>query len=448
VTARRFAVVAALAATTAAVVAAPGSASAHTLDNSTVEIELTEDGMSGSVSLSVTALDQAFDAAHRSDVLSDEAYAAQVIAYLDEHLVVTGGDDTVWTEHYTDPERRSVEGIETIDLDITFDVVSGDPTAFTIDYDAIIEAVPAHSAVLVVVDATNRASTPGVFTGDDTSITVGEGTPTAGVADMIGHGFHHVLDGADHLLFLLTLLLPAPLIAADRRWRRGSGLVRSMRSVAHVVTAFTVGHSLTLAATTLGWITVPSALVEVLIAISVAVSALHAIRPLARRGEPMIAAAFGLVHGMAFAGILTDLGLDGATSLITLFAFNIGIELAQLAAIACIFPSLALMAGRRTYTTVRLVGAAMALVAASGWIVERIGLAANPFTPVEEALIAHPWSVVGCVAVLAVAIRLFDHRSVGAAADGSSSGPVSDSSDPTLGLTTRRSPLAAARLEG
>lgn len=416
-TARRFAVVAALAATTAAVVAAPGSASAHSLASSSVTIELTTDDMTGEVSLAVASLDQAFDDDQRSDVLTDEAYAAQVIDYLDEHLTVTGRDGSVWAEHYENFQRRTVEGIETIDVELSVDV-TGDPSEFTIGYDAIIEAVPAHAAVLVVVDATNRASTPGVFTGDDTTITIGEGASPVGVADMIGHGFHHVLDGADHLLFLLTLLLPAPLIAADRRWRHGSGLVRSMRSVAHVVTAFTVGHSLTLAATTLGWITVPSALVEVLIAISVAVSAAHAIRPLARRGEPMIAAAFGLVHGMAFAGILTDLGLDGTTSLVTLFAFNIGIELAQLVAIACVFPSLAFIAERRSYTTVRLVGASSALVAAGGWIVERTGLATNPFTPVEEALVAHPWSVVVCVAALAVAVRLFDRRSVGATCDG------------------------------
>jgi hypothetical protein len=175
-----------------------------------------------------------------------------------------------------------------------------------------------------------------------------------------------------------------------------------------VVTAFTLGHSLTLVATSLGWIAVPSRPVEVVIALSVAVSAVHAIRPLARRGEPMIAAGFGLVHGMAFAGILTDLGVDGSTSLLTLLAFNIGIELAQLAAIACVVPSIFLMSTRRSSGVVRVAGATVALVAAGGWLVDRIGLAPNPFEPVESALVGHPLVVVLAIAALALTLRLID----------------------------------------
>lgn len=409
-TARRFAAVAALAAAAAAVAAAPGSASAHSLASSSVTIELTTDDMSGSISLAVASLDTAFDETHRSDSLTDEQYAAQVIAYLDEHLQVQGPDGTVWTDHYSTLERHSVEGIETIAVDVAFDVDGGDPTAFTITYDAIIEADAAHEAVLVFVDATNRASTPGVFRQDDASITIGEGAAGTGVADMVGHGFHHVLDGADHLLFLLTLLLPAPLLVADGRWRRGTGLGSSLRRVTHVITAFTVGHSLTLLATSFGWISVPTRAVEVVVAASVAVSAVHAIRPLARRGEPMIAAGFGLVHGMAFAGILADLGLRGTTSLGALAAFNVGIELAQLTAVVCVFPSLYLLAARRSGGVVRVAGASIALVAAGGWIVDRLGLGSNPFEPIEQAIVAQPWVVVVGLAALALTIRIVDVR--------------------------------------
>lgn len=405
-TSRRFAVVAALAAATAAVVALPGSASAHSLASSSVTIELTDDDMTGTISVPVASLDQAFDAAHRSTVLDVDAYATQVLAYLDDHLTVAGTDGIVWPEHYADYVRQSVEGIETIAVGVAFDVAGDDPSDFTISYDAIIEALPDHQAVLVFVDATNRASTPGVFTATEPSITIGDGSATIAVGEMIRYGFHHVLDGADHLLFLLTLLLPAPLMAARRRWVPGAGLGSSLRRVTHVVTAFTIGHSLTLVATSLGWITVPSRPVEVLIALSVAVSAVHAIRPLARRGEPMIAAGFGLVHGMAFAGILTDLGLRGSTSVGTLLAFNIGIELAQLAAIACVFPSIFLISTRRSSGVIRVAGATFALVAAGGWLVDRVGLASNPFEPVESALVGHPLVVVLAIAALAVTLRL------------------------------------------
>jgi HupE / UreJ protein len=147
---------------------------------------------------------------------------------------------------------------------------------------------------------------------------------------MVRYGFHHVLEGVDHLLFLIAVLLPAPLIAAAGRWRRGTGPVSTAKAVLRVVTAFTLGHSITLIAAAVGWITVPSRPVEVLIAASVGVAAVHAVRPLAARGEAILATGFGLVHGLAFAGVLSDLGIDGTTSLLSLLAFNVGIELAQL----------------------------------------------------------------------------------------------------------------------
>lgn len=199
-----------------------------------------------------------------------------------------------------------------------------------------------------------------------------------------------MLEGADHLLFLTTLLLPAPLLVAGRRWRRGPGPLATVKKVVHVVTAFTVGHSVTLAASALGWVAVPSRPVEVLIAVSVAVSAAHAIRPLARRGEELIALGFGLVHGLAFAGILADLGLEGTTSVLALFGFNLGIELSQLAVTALVFPSLCVLSRTAAYPAIRVGAATLALVAALGWAVERLGGPANPLEPITDAAVAHP----------------------------------------------------------
>ncbi len=385
-------------------------AAAHTMASSTVTVELTDDSMSGNLVLAVASLDQVFDPGQRSDELTATAYEEQVIAYLQDHLTVRGSDGTVWPETYSGYLRQTTEGIETIDVDLTVDTGDADPADFAIAYDAVIEALPDHEAVLVLVDADNQASTPGVFTASSPSIAVGDGSTSVALGDMARFGFHHVLDGSDHLLFLMTLLLPAPLIAIGGRWRRGPGLGWSLRKVIHVVTAFTIGHSLTLMATSLGWIAVPSAPVEVLIAVSVAVSAVHAIRPLVRGGEPAIAATFGLIHGMAFAGILADLGLSGRTSVLALLAFNVGIELAQLTATALVFPSLALMSSRRSYTALRIGGASIALVAAAAWITDRLGLGADPLTPVEDWVIAHRLVIPALLALGAVAVRLFDQR--------------------------------------
>lgn len=383
---------------------APGTASAHSLASSSVTMIATDDGLDGTLVLAVDPLDQAFDADHRSDDLSPEAYAAQVVAYLDEHLTVRGADGVPWQETWGEVERQSTEGIETLTIPVAIDAGGADPADLAVTYDGVIEAVPDHEAVLVL-ERDGSVSTPGVFSADEPTIVVGDGTTSVAMTAMARFGFHHVLDGADHLLFLLTLLLPAPLVAVAGRWELGPGLRWSLRKVLHVVTAFTLGHSLTLAATALGWIRAPGRPVEVLIAASVAVSAIHAIRPLVRGGEALIAGTFGLVHGLAFAGILAELGLQGSTSVAAVLSFNVGIELAQLTATALVFPSLYLLSTRPGYDRVRVVGASLALIAASAWLVDRVGLVANPLAGVEEAIVASPWMVVVGLAALA-ALRL------------------------------------------
>ena len=116
------------------------------------------------------------------------------------------------------------------------------------------------------------------------------------------------------------------------------------------------------------------------------------------------------MHGLAFAGILTGLGLRGTTSLLALLAFNLGVELAQLTVTATVFPSLYLLARTHFYPAVRVGGAVLAILAALGWVVDRLGLAANPLSGVEDAVIARPWLVVAAVAGLAGAAWLVDRR--------------------------------------
>lgn len=378
---------------------APSTASAHSLDSSTLSVRVGEDSVRTTVSVALETLDEALgtDYATTADV---ETYAADVIAYLDAHLTVTGADGTTWPQTWSEPVRESVEGIASFSVDVTSDPGAADPSSFTIAYDAIIEADATHEAVVVLTDAAGEIATAGVLTASEGSLQIG--AADVGLADMVGYGLHHVLEGADHLLFLVTLLLVAPLVVSAGRWRRRDGVVATGRRVLGVVTAFTIGHSLTLIASALGWVSLPSAPVEVLIAASVGVAAVHAMRPLARRGELVIAGLFGLVHGLAFAGILADLGLDGSPSLLALLAFNVGVELAQLLTVALLFPSLYLASRTRAYPAFRVIAASVALAAAAGWALERLGVVDNPLAGVEDAVIGHPWFVVAGLALVAV----------------------------------------------
>ena len=191
-------------------------------------------------------------------------------------------------------------------------------------------------------------------------------------SNLFGLGMRHIAEGTDHLLFLLVLLLPAPLLATGSRWKGTAGVRRSLLRIAGIVTAFTIGHSLTLTLAAMNVLHVPSRPIEVLIAVSILVSAVHALRPLFPGREAWIAAFFGLIHGLAFATTLDRLGLSRWDRVAGILAFNLGIETMQLMVVALILPSLLLMSRTRAYPVLRIGGALFACAASSAWIAERL----------------------------------------------------------------------------
>ena len=205
-------------------------------------------------------------------------------------------------------------------------------------------------------------------------------------ASLFRLGMRHIGEGTDHLLFLLTLLLPAPLVVSGSRWGPPAPRRQSLLRILGIVTAFTIGHSVTLALAALGIFTVPSRPIEVLIAVSIFVSSLHALRPVIAGKEVWVAGFFGLIHGLAFAVTLERLGLARWQRVAGIFAFNLGIETMQLLVVAAILPSLMLMSGSRAYTIFRTGGAVFAGAASVGWIVERLFDVEMPVDPIVNAL--------------------------------------------------------------
>ena len=206
------------------------------------------------------------------------------------------------------------------------------------------------------------------------------GSVWTGVGSMIKLGMGHIAGGTDHLLFLLVLLLPAPLLVVGGRWGRFGGVRYSLRRLLLLVTAFTLGHSLTLLLGALAWIRVPGQPVEVLIAVSILVSAVHAVRPLFPGREAWIAAGFGLVHGLAFANTLVNLHLDAGPMALSILGFNLGIELMQLFVITLTIPWLIFLSRTPAYQLVRVAGALLAGVAAMAWMIERMTGQSGPLS--------------------------------------------------------------------
>lgn len=190
--------------------------------------------------------------------------------------------------------------------------------------------------------------------------------------DYTKQGVWHIWIGFDHILFLLSLLLPAVLLYRDRQWVGRDGFREAGLDVVRVVTAFTLAHSLTLTLAALGVLALPSRLVESVIAASVIVAALNNLRPLYQRGRVLFAFGFGLLHGFGFASVLADLGLPQGALLLSLIGFNVGVELGQLAIVAVFLPLAWWLRNGFFYRRVVMLGgsAAIALVAAV-WLLER-----------------------------------------------------------------------------
>ncbi|RZI85476.1 MAG: HupE/UreJ family protein [Rubrivivax sp.] len=194
-------------------------------------------------------------------------------------------------------------------------------------------------------------------------------------------GMHHIAIGADHILFLLSLLLVSvwqrpqqarwwPPLSA---WRPRPGWRASLGEVLKLVTAFTVAHSITLALAAFGVLSPPSRWVEALIALSVLVAALDNLLPLLRAPRWIVVFGFGLVHGFGFAGALQDLGLARGDLAAPLLGFNLGVELGQLALVALTWPVFALLRRTALYRWAVVGAGSLFIVAmAAVWLVERL----------------------------------------------------------------------------
>ncbi|MDO8299637.1 HupE/UreJ family protein, partial [Lacisediminimonas sp.] len=191
-------------------------------------------------------------------------------------------------------------------------------------------------------------------------------------ADYAAQGVWHIWIGFDHILFLMALLLPAVAIRNKRQWEPVARFVPALADVAKIVTAFTIAHSITLTLATLGWVSLPSRLVESTIALSVIVAALNNIFPIFPERRWLMAFAFGLIHGFGFASVLGDLGLPAGSLILALLGFNLGVEAGQLAIVAGFLPLAWWLRGTRFYRRGVLIGgSALIAVLAAIWLVER-----------------------------------------------------------------------------
>lgn len=305
------------------------------------------------------------------------AWAGDLRRYLRSHLRAETLDGRPWAVEIGEVRLTHAEQPQSGPFDeLLADAVLTPPPGganvreFVLRYDAILHQVVTHRVIVSVGRDWQGGNVEGdvllgrIVTDTGTGrvepfvVRLGTGSSWDGFAAMVRLGMRHIREGTDHMLFLLVLLLPLPY---------------TFGKMARIITAFTLGHSLTLLAGALDWLRLPQQPVEILIAISILVTAVHAIRPLFPGREAAVTAGFGMVHGMAFATVLSGLHLPPGQMALSILGFNLGIELMQLLVVALTLPWLILLASSEgVHRWVRIGGATFAAIAACGWILNRV----------------------------------------------------------------------------
>ena len=390
------------------------------MPNSAVVLRLHGTGIDAELTLPIGELAMGWEKPLPSDAVKTvQEYGAELEEYVLAHVRPSAPDGRPWTVTV-----REVTPLDEKEPDVRVALTMTPPPGAPVDrltfrYDVIFHHLITHTAVVTLASdwRTGVLGEEPVLLGTmrdtraELDIDRSGGSWFQGFAAMFRLGARHIAEGTDHLLFLLALILPAPLLAANGRWGGYAGWKTAFRRIVKVVTAFTLGHSITLVFGALGWVRLPGALVESAIAFSILVSAVHAFVPIFRGREVLIAGGFGLVHGLAFASTLAGFGLDTLTMVSSVLGFNLGIEAVQLLVILAAMPWLVLLARSRAYGPFRIAGAALTGIAASAWLAERTFGWANPIVPIVESAAAHAlWLLAGLVVLTFVAIVAENRR--------------------------------------
>jgi hypothetical protein len=349
-------------------------AHAHKPSDSYLRLSIGERNIEGQWDIALRDLDMAIglDRDDNGELTWDEIRArhADIAAYALARLALSSeGRDCPLnvTQHLIDHHSDGAYAVLRLAGKCTGDIESVD-----IDYRLLFDLDPQHKG-LMKLESPGRVATA-IFSPEraQQQFVLAEPGMLAQFIDYLKHGVWHIWIGFDHILFLLSLLLPAVLVYRLGTWHASDSFKASFIDVLKIVTAFTVAHSVTLTLAALGIVTLPSRWVEAAIAASVVIAALNNVFPVFQGRRWVAAFAFGLIHGFGFASVLADLGLPPSALVLALLGFNLGVEAGQLVIVAIFLPLAYVLRKTRFYQRVVLIaGSALIALLAAVWFVER-----------------------------------------------------------------------------
>jgi hypothetical protein len=246
------------------------------------------------------------------------------------------------------------------------------PAQLVLHYSLFFELDPNHRGLLSIRAAGHAQSLLLADTSRSATVNLGSPDRLGQFRAFLDEGTWHIWKGYDHILFLLTLLLPAVVLFRNGRWQARESLRETVFDVLKVVSAFTLAHSLTLSLAVKGLVHVPSRIVESGIALTVLLGAVNNLFPVVRERRWVVAFAFGLIHGLGFASVLADLGLERWNLVLALVGFNLGVEVGQLALVLVFIPTAFALRETRFYRVAFMpAGAVFIGLLASYWLAVR-----------------------------------------------------------------------------
>jgi len=352
---RHLVVRAALAATCALLLALAKLAFAHPINVAYANIEIGSDGVSIALSLNLFELDLLLgldrDADARVDQRELDLAQDRVAEYLSKRVSVTADGKLAPLSHEALRVTRGVDGKDLIEATLQF--AGKASSSYVIRCEPLTDLGSDHRTLAKIQ---YRGRTEQFIFQKDVTYQNAPRTFAEDFGQFLELGVVHIFTGYDHILFLLGLLLAA------------TTLLEAIK----IVTAFTIAHSVTLALAALGIMAPPPRIVEAGIALSIVYVAAENLFLRKHTRRWVVSFFFGLVHGFSFANVLREMDLARASLVASLFSFNLGVELGQLAIVVIMLPVLALL--RRVHSFPIVVKVASAGILAQGlwWLYERV----------------------------------------------------------------------------
>lgn len=360
-------------------------AQAHRTNESYVYFDVTDESLSGRIEARLTDINKAIalDADGDGDITRVEFQARtdEILTYFFERLSVTSNGENFHLKHTKLDFLDTGQGTFAL---MHFDIpgIIKTPDQVQVRYQFLFDgADPTHAGYALIASnsrtgiADNEAYVSLIFEkGRETQTLSLIGEPAFSIfKKFVMHGIIHIWFGFDHVLFLITLLLPSVLVLTTKGWRPEEKFRDALINVIRIVSVFTVSHTITLGLASLGIVTLNITLVEAVIALSIAVVALNNIIPIYHNRVLWVVFLLGLVHGFGFANVLAPLGVLAVAKTVGLLAFNLGVEIGQIAIVMLVFPVLFFLRRWSLYPFLVLKLGSFGLILMAGiWFIERI----------------------------------------------------------------------------